>query len=197
MKNNNPIIVAMTGASGAVLGYQTIQSLIDQKVKVIFVCSSAARMVWKDENLPSFGETIEKWENTSLFKMYSNNDFYSPIASGTFKTNGMIIVPTSMNTIAAISNGISDNLIKRAADVVIKENRNLILVPRETPLNAIHLNNMAKLANIGVKFIPPNPPYYLAPKSIEEINDFIVNRILLSSEVIDKLPDNYIYNEND
>ena len=187
----------MTGASGAVLGYQTIQSLIDQKINVIFVCSSAARMVWKDENLPSFGETIEKWQNTSLFKMYSNNDFYSPIASGTFKTNGMIIVPTSMNTIAAISNGISDNLIKRAADVVIKENRNLILVPRETPLNAIHLNNMAKLANIGVKFIPPNPPYYLAPKSIEEINDFIVNRILLSLEVINKLPDNYIYNEND
>ena len=129
--------------------------------------------------------------------MYSNNDFYSPIASGTFKTKGMIIVPTSMNTIAAISNGISDNLIKRAADVVIKESRNLILVPRETPLNAIHLNNMAKLANIGVKFIPPNPPYYLAPKSIEEINDFIVNRILLSLEVINKLPDNYIYNEND
>ena len=87
MKNNNPIIVAMTGASGAVLGYQTIQSLIDQKVNVIFVCSSAARMVWKDENLPPFGETVEKWENTSLFKMYSNNDFYSPIASGTFKTN--------------------------------------------------------------------------------------------------------------
>ena len=187
----------MTGASGAVLGYQTIQSLIDKKINVIFVSSSAARMVWKDENLPSFGETIEKWQNTSLFKMYSNNDFYSPIASGTFKTNGMIIVPTSMNTIAAISNGISDNLIKRAADVVIKENRNLILVPRETPLNAIHLNNMAKLANIGVKFIPPNPPYYLAPKSIEEINDFIVNRILLSLEVINKLPDNYIYNEND
>ena len=180
MKNNNPIIVAMTGASGAVLGYQTIQSLIDQKVNVIFVCSSAARMVWKDENLPPFGETVEKWDNTSLFKMYPNND-----------------VPTSMNTIAAISNGISDNLIKRAADVVIKENRNLILVPRETPLNAIHLNNMAKLANIGVKFIPPNPPYYLAPKSIEEINDFIVNRILLSIEVINKLPDNYIYNEND
>ena len=85
---------------------------IDKKNNVIFVCSSAARMVWKDENLPSFGETIEKWKNTSLFKMYSNNDFYSPIASGTFKTKGMIIVPTSMNTIAAISNGISDNLIK-------------------------------------------------------------------------------------
>tara|TARA_B110000116_G_scaffold26021_1_gene19907 strand:- start:2793 stop:3386 length:594 start_codon:yes stop_codon:yes gene_type:complete len=196
MELDNPIIVAVTGASGVVLGYKTVQALLEKDEDVIFICSSAGRMVWKDEKLPSFGETIEKWDSSGKFKMYSNGDFYSPIASGSYKTKAMIIVPTSMNTVSSISNGITDNLIKRAADVMIKENRELILVPRETPLSAVHLNNMAKLANLGVKILPPNPPYYLFPKTIDDINDYMIKKIMVATGILKQLPDNYIYKDN-
>jgi len=108
----------------------------------------------------------------------------------------MIIVPTSMNTVSAISNGITDNLIKRAADVMIKENRELILVPRETPLSALHLNNMAKLANLGVKILPPNPPYYLFPKTIDDINDYMIKKIMVATGILKQLPDNSVYKDN-
>ena len=197
MNSDHPVIVSITGASGVILGYKIIDALLEKNEKVLFVCSSAGRMVWKDEKLPSFGETIERWDSSGRFKMYSNGDFYSPIASGGFKSKAMIIVPASMNTISSVSNGITDNLIKRAADVMIKEKRELVLVPRETPLNALHLKNMAKLAQLGVKIFPPNPPYYLFPKNIEDINDFIVQKLMVAIGVQDKLPGNYIYNEKE
>ena len=197
MNSDHPVIVSITGASGVILGYKIIDALLEKNEKELFVCSSAGRMVWKDEKLPSFGETIERWDSSGRFKMYSNGDFYSPIASGGFKSKAMIIVPASMNTISSVSNGITDNLIKRAADVMIKEKRELVLVPRETPLNALHLKNMAKLAQLGVKIFPPNPPYYLFPKNIEDINDFIVQKLMVAIGVQDKLPSNYIYNEKE
>tara|TARA_Y100001970_G_scaffold139273_1_gene171383 strand:+ start:9386 stop:9979 length:594 start_codon:yes stop_codon:yes gene_type:complete len=197
MKSEAPIIVAITGASGVILAYKFIDSLLEKQESVFLVCSSAGRMVWKDEKLPSFGESIEKWDSSGRFKLFSNGDFYSPIASGGFKSKAMIVIPTSMNTIASISNGITDNLIKRAADVMIKEKRELVLVPRETPLNALHLKNMAKLAKLGVKILPPNPPYYLFPKNIEDVNDFIVQKLMVTIGVEDKLPSNYIYNEKE
>ena len=197
MKSDAPIIVAITGASGVILAYKFIDSLLEKQKNVFLVCSSAGRMVWKDEKLPSFGESIEKWDSSGRFKLFSNGDFYSPIASGGFKSNAMVVIPASMNTISSISNGITDNLIKRAADVMIKEKRELVLVPRETPLNALHLKNMAKLAQLGVKILPPNPPYYLFPKNIDDINDFIVQKLMVTIGVEDKLPSNYIYNEKE
>ena len=197
MKSEPPIIVAITGASGVILAYKFIDSLLEKQENVFLVCCSAGRMVWKDEKLPSFGESIEKWDSSGRFKLFSNGDFYSPIASGGFKSKAMVVIPTSMNTISSISNGITDNLIKRAADVMIKEKRELVLVPRETPLNALHLKNMAKLAELGVKILPPNPPYYLFPKNIDDINDFIVQKLMVTIGVEDKLPSNYIYNEKE
>ena len=197
MKSEPPIIVAITGASGVILAYKFVDSLLEKQESVFLVCSSAGRMVWKDEKLPSFGESIEKWDSSGRFKLFSYGDFYSPIASGGFKSKAMVVIPTSMNTISSISNGITDNLIKRAADVMIKEKRELVLVPRETPLNALHLKNMAKLAELGVKILPPNPPYYLFPKNIDDINDFIVQKLMVTIGVEDKLPSNYIYNEKE
>ena len=197
MKSEAPVIVAITGASGVILAYKFVDSLLEKQKNVFLVCSSAGRMVWKDEKLPSFGESIEKWDSSGRFKLLSNGDFYSPIASGGFKSKAMVVIPASMNTISSISNGITDNLIKRAADVMIKEKRELVLVPRETPLNALHLKNMAKLAQLGVKILPPNPPYYLFPKNIDDINDFIVQKLMVTIGVEDKLPSNYIYNEKE
>ena len=127
MNSDNPIIVSITGASGVILGYKIIDELIEKNEKVLFVCSSAGRMVWKDEKLPSFGETIEKWDSSGRFKMYSNGDFYSPIASGGFKSKAMIIIPASMGTVGRIAAGISSTLIERTADVFLKEKSKLFL----------------------------------------------------------------------
>jgi len=110
--------------------------------------------------------------------VYEVNDWNSPIVSGSFKTDGMVIAPCSMKTLAGIANGYSDNVILRAADVTLKEKRKLILVPRETPLNVIHLRNMLDLAKQGVLIVPAMPAYYHEPKSIEALVDFVVGKVL-------------------
>lgn len=109
---------------------------------------------------------------------YNNDDLAAAIASGSFKTDGMIVIPCSMNTLAAVANGLSNNLIHRAADVTIKEKRRMVLVTRETPLSAIHLENMLKLARIGVTIMPAAPGFYNVPESIEDIVDIMVGRVL-------------------
>jgi 4-hydroxy-3-polyprenylbenzoate decarboxylase len=109
---------------------------------------------------------------------YHNDDLAAAIASGSFKTDGMIILPCSMNTLGAVANGLSNNLIHRSADVIIKEKRRLVLVVRETPLSAIHLENMLKLSRIGVTIMPAAPGFYHLPESIEDIVDIMVGRIL-------------------
>jgi 4-hydroxy-3-polyprenylbenzoate decarboxylase len=117
----------------------------------------------------------------------------APIASGTFPTLGMVVVPCSMATVAAIAHGLSDNLLRRAADVCLKERRPLVLVPRETPLNAIHLENMASLARLGVAILPPEPPFYLKPQTISDVVDFVVQRVLSALGVIEALPESMQY----
>ena len=118
----------------------------------------------------------------------------APIASGTFPTLGMAIIPCSMTSVSAISHGLADNLIRRSADVCIKEKRPLTLVPRETPLNAIHLENMASLTRLGVTILPPNPPFYLKPQTIQDIVSFFVERTIMSLGINDRLPLNMQYN---
>ena len=192
-KNRRPVVVGITGASGAVLARSTIDQLLSMNVPVIATASSAGRMVWQEEMDESFGEDLERWSDNGHFTYYATGDLKAPIASGTFPTLGMVVVPCSMATVAAIAHGLSDNLLRRAADVCLKERRPLVLVPRETPLNAIHLENMASLARLGVAILPPEPPFYLKPQTISDVVDFVVQRVLSALGVIEALPESMQY----
>ncbi len=189
----HPVIIGITGASGSVLARAAIDRLLAMDVPVIATASSAARMVWQEEMDESFGAALERWSDSEGFAYYAAADLRAPIASGTFPTLGMAIVPCSMATVAAIAHGLADNLVRRAADVCLKERRPLVLVPRETPLNAIHLENMASLARLGVTILPPEPPFYLAPKTIDDVVDFVVQRVLAAMGIVDQLPPDMRY----
>lgn len=186
-----PITIAMSGASGTVYGLRTIQFLIDNGYKVEFVISNSALRVAKEEiglTLSSNPESLKKqvlshlfpnskW-NDDLLKVWSFTDIAASISSGSFRSAGMIIVPTSMGTLSSIAHGSSDNLITRAADVCIKENRKLVLVPREMPFSTIHLENMLRLSKLGVTIAPASPGFYHSPKTIQENIDFVVGKVL-------------------
>lgn len=189
----SPVIVGISGASGAIIASRLIDELLRMQTPVIATASSAARMVWQEEMDDSFGEALERWQSAGDFAYYPPGDLRAPIASGTFAAQGMAIAPCSMATVAAIAHGLSDNLIRRAADVCLKERRPLTLITRETPLNAIHLDNMASLARLGATILPPEPPFYLKPQSLDEVVDFIVGRALTSLGVIDALPPSMRY----
>lgn len=188
-----PVIVGISGASGASIASRLIDELLRMQTPVIATASSAARMVWQEEMDDSFGEALERWQSAGDFTYYPPGDLRAPIASGTFAAQGMAIAPCSMSTVAAIAHGLSDNLIRRAADVCLKERRPLTLITRETPVNAIHLDNMASLARLGATIMPPEPPFYLKPQSLDDVVDFIVSRALTSLGVIDALPPSMRY----
>ena len=188
-----PVVVGMTGASGSVLARATIDRLLAMELSVIATASSAARMVWREEMEVSFGDALEAWVDSGDFTYYPNGDLTAPIASGTFPTLGMAVVPCSMGSVAAIAHGLSDNLIRRAADVCLKERRRLVLVPRETPLSALHLENMATLARLGATIIPPAPAFYLNPRSIDDVVDFVAERTVMALGLTDALPEEMRY----
>ena len=187
-KTNHPVVVGITGASGSALAGGVIEQLLAMDVPVVATASAAARMVWQEEIEESFGAALERWNDSGDFTYYPVGDLRAPIASGTFPTLGMVVVPCSMATLAAISHGLSDNLVRRAADVCLKEGRKLVVVPRESPLNAIHLENMASLARLGVTILPPEPAFYLRPQTIEDVVDFVAQRALTALGVTDALP---------
>lgn len=167
------LIVAITGASGAVYGKRLLEVLREKKVETHLVVSEAAESVIKHE-LEMTKRELEKLAS----HVYDVNDLTAPLVSGSFKTNGMIVIPCSMKTLAGIAHGYSGNLVLRAADVMLKEKRKLILVPRETPLSAVHLRNMLDLAGQGVFILPAMPGYYHKPEKIEDLVDFIVGKVL-------------------
>jgi 4-hydroxy-3-polyprenylbenzoate decarboxylase len=167
------LIVAITGASGVIYGKRLLEMLRQNQVETHLVISRAAEKVIEHE-LQITRDDVEKLANHT----YEINDWTAPIVSGSFKTDGMIIIPCSMKTLAGIAQGYSDNLILRSADVTLKEKRRLIIVPRETPLNAIHLRNMLELAKQGAVIVPAMPAYYHSPKRMEDLVDFIVGKIL-------------------
>ena len=193
MQAKQPVVIGITGASGAILAGSVIDLLLSADTPVVATASSAARMVWQEEMDESFGAALERWQDKGDFTYYQPGELTAPIASGTFPTLGMAVVPCSMATLAAISHGLSDNLVRRAADVCMKERRPLVLVPRETPLNAIHLDNMASLARLGVTILPPEPPFYLKPKTIEDIAEFVAQRVVHSLGLSDALPEDMRY----
>ena len=167
------LIVAITGASGVVYGKRLLETLRDKKVETHLVISLTAERIIEHE-LGVAKKALGSLANHT----YELNDWNSAIASGSFRTGGMVIAPCSMKTLAGVANGYSDNLILRAADVTLKEKRRLILVPRETPLNVIHLKNMLDLAKQGVLIVPAMPAYYHKPKNIEDMVNYVVGRVL-------------------
>ncbi len=189
----DPIVVGVTGGSGAPLAQRAVDELLARQVPVILVCSAAGRMVWQEEMDEPYSAALERWRRSPLFTTYAVGELKAPIASGTFPTAGMVVVPCSMNTLASIAHGLSDNLIRRAADVTMKEGRKLVLVPRETPLSAIHLENMLALARLGVTILSPEPAFYLHPQSIDDVVAFIVGRALHALGVPNALPDHLRY----
>lgn len=165
------VVIAITGASGAVYGTRLIQVLKEQKIETQCIISKAAKLIIKHEREETPGEC------------YEEGDIEAPLSSGSYRFDAMVIAPCSMKTLAAIANGYASNLITRCADVAIKEGRRLVIVPRETPLSSIHLENMLKLAKIGVVILPAMPAFYPKPKKIQDMVDFVVGKILDSLRI--------------
>lgn len=181
-KGNRPLklVVGISGASGSIYGIRLLQKLKQNKVETHLVITKWGQQTIREET----DYTIEKVRSLASF-YYDEEEQGAAISSGSFKIKGMIIAPCSMKTLSGIANGYADNLIIRAADVTIKEKRKLILVTRETPLNAIHLENMLKLARLGVTIMPPVPAFYTRPRNVDDIVDSTVDRILDQFEIED------------
>lgn len=172
-------IVGITGASGSIYGKRICEELINHGKKVYLVATEYGKKVFEYECEISFESWLkELGEHNEKIELCDIKDMFSNIASGSFKTKGMVIAPCSMGTLSKIANGISDSLLIRAADVMIKEKRKLILIPRETPLNSIHLQNMLTLSNVNVEIVPPMPAFYQRPKTIEDLVNSTVGRVL-------------------
>jgi 4-hydroxy-3-polyprenylbenzoate decarboxylase len=167
------VLVAITGASGVDLAVILLEQLKKNGLKTELVITKVAEKIVNIETDYKVSDIIELSDN-----YYDVDDLTAGPASGSYKNNIMIIIPCSMKTLAAIANGYADNLITRAADVIIKERRKLILVVRESPFSAIHLENMLKLSRLGVIIAPPIPSYYIKPKNITELNEYFIGRIL-------------------
>lgn len=178
-------ILAISGASGSILGIRVLENLIRVSEVHLIISSNSFSIIreetgldWFSENEKDVEKRIREYLGSSRLYYYDESNLAAPISSGSFLTSGMLVVPCSMKTLAGIANGYANNLTERAADVTIKEGRPILLSPREMPLSAIHIENMLKLARLGVKIAPPIPAFYHKPKSIDEIVDFIAGKIL-------------------
>lgn len=178
------IIVAITGASGSILAHRFIETLLSLGHEVHLVVSQTGEAVCAYELELSMNQIVSGYQASSghIF-VHNNTDLFAPISSGSFKTDAMVIIPCSMGTVSKVAQGGSDSLITRAADVMLKENRRLILIPRESPLSSIHLRNMLRLSNMGVTIMPPMPSFYNKPKTLEDSINDIIGRILDSLEI--------------
>jgi 4-hydroxy-3-polyprenylbenzoate decarboxylase len=181
------IAVGMTGASGAQYGLRLVQCLIEARRRVYLMLSKPGQLVIGSETdlkLPGRSSEIARalgerfGANADQLRVFGPEEWTAPVASGSGAADAMVVCPCSMATLSSIAVGASRSLLERSADVMLKESRKLILVPRETPLSAIHLENMLKLARLGVVMLPANPGFYHRPQKIEEVIDFVVARVL-------------------
>lgn len=173
------IVVAVTGASGSIYAQTLLKKLSQcgsQIETVGLVMSDNAKDVWK---LELENESYNDFD----FKIYAKKDFFAPFASGSANYSAMIICPCSMGTLGRIASGISDDLITRCADVMLKERRKLIIVPRETPLNLIHINNLKTVTEAGAIICPASPSFYNKPTTFEELASTVVDRIIQLSDI--------------
>lgn len=182
------VCLALTGASGMPYGLRLLECLLQADCRVQLLYSQAAQIVARQEmnfELPSRpadakAALISRFPAVDRDKLqvFGREEWFAPVASGSNPPDAMVICPCSMGTLADIAQGLSDNLIERAADVVLKEGRKLVIVPRETPFSAIHLENMLRLNRAGAVILPPSPGFYHHPQSVQDIVDFVVARVL-------------------
>ena len=185
---NKTICLALTGASGMPYGLRLLECLLAAGCHVQLLHSRTAQVVARQEidlDLPSRPAEVKAALLARLVTVdpeklvvFGRDEWFAPVASGSNPPDAMVVCPCSMGTLAAIAQGLADNLIERAADVVLKEGRKLVLVPRETPLSAIHLENMLRLARAGAVIVPPSPGFYHHPQAVADLVDFVVARIL-------------------
>jgi len=167
------LVVAITGASGVIYGIRLLQALQELKIETHLILTAwGARTVEIETD-----ETVDDVRSLAT-KVYEDSDMAAAISSGSFRVDGMAIVPCSMKTLASIANGFDDSLVSRAAGVCIKEQRKLVLVPRETPLSRIHLENMAKIAGVGAVILPAMPGFYHRPGNVDDLIDHVVGKVL-------------------
>ena len=187
MKKPRTVTLALTGASGMPYGIRLLEKLLQHGQHVYLLYSKVAQIVTQQEmdiTLPSQPKEAEAFFNrffnlsTGQLEVFGREAWFSPVASGTNPADAMVVCPCTMGTLSAIAAGISQNLIERAADVMLKEKRQLILVPRETPFSTIQLENMLKLSHSGAIILPANPGFYHHPQTVQDMVDFIVARIL-------------------
>lgn len=173
------VVVGITGASGSIYAKRFVEELLCRGIYTHIICTDNGKKVMKYET----GTDLEQWVE-DLAKQYNYirlediNDLFAPVASGSYKFDAVVIIPCSMGTLAEISNGLAKNLLCRTADVALKENRKLIIVPREMPLNAIHLENMLKLSRLNATILPAMPGFYHKPQTVEDLTGFVVGKVL-------------------
>lgn len=184
---NRHYAVAITGASGAVYGVRLIQELLAGGNRLSIMISSSGFTVLKEEmglDWSGYEELVNKLLHTHFnaapdrLTFYSETNFFSPLASGSAAPDAMIVAPCSMGSLARIAAGLSGTLLERAADVMLKEGKPLLLLPRETPFSAIHLENMLKLARLGVRIVPAMPGFYGHPQTVDDLVNFVVGKML-------------------
>lgn len=174
-------ILGITGASGSIFGLRVLSELVKSAHVFVTVSSNALPIIMDETGLSLEHDTetvLRDYAKSDNLDYFADSDFYAPIASGSFKIDGMLVVPCSMKTLSSIAVGSASNLIERAADVTIKEGRKLLLSPREMPFSAVHLENMLKLARLGVRIAPPLPAFYHNPETLDDMVDFVTGKIL-------------------
>jgi len=186
--NTKPLILGVSGASGLIYAVRAIKFLLEAEYSIELVASKSTYMVWQSEQeirMPSEPTGQEQfWREQAgvallgKLRCHPWSDVGAGIASGSFATLGMMIIPCSMSTVAKLAVGLSSDLLERAADVQIKEGRKLVIVPRETPFSLIHLRNLTSLAEVGIRIVPAIPAWYHNPQTIEDLVDFVVARAL-------------------
>lgn len=183
----NRYVICITGASGVIYGVRLIEELLRSGEEISLVISEPGWSVMAQElDFPKPRENVEVavrerfglGEDDTRLYYYENDDLFAPFCSGSYKTKGVVIIPAAMATVGALANGVSINLIERAADVALKEGRRVVIVPRETPLSLIHLENLANLARAGAAIVPAMPAYYTGPKTLDDAIDFVVGKVL-------------------
>lgn len=185
---DKPLILGISGASGLIYAVRALKFLLEANYTVDVVASRGSYLVWQAEQqirLPSEPDEQEHFwrEQTGVeiggkLHIHRWNDLGATIASGSYRTLGMVVIPCSMSTVAKLATGLSSDLLERAADVQIKEGRRLVIVPRETPFSVIHLRNLTLLAEAGTRIVPAIPAWYHNPQTIEDLVDFVVARTL-------------------
>jgi len=173
MEKARSFVVGISGASGVIYGIRLLEVLKKAKIESHLVLTPAAKITIAAETEYS-AQVVERLAS----RVYRYNDISAVISSGSFKTDGMILIPCSMHTLGALASGVTDNLLLRAAEVTMKEHRPLVIVPRETPLSLIHIENMERLARAGAILLPAMPGFYERPKTVAELVDHIVGKVL-------------------